>query len=200
MHRYEINLNCFLFCFVSGIKLYMLTQDFFQKELMNHKVLLTPLQVSDFENLYAVANDPFIWEQHPNKDRYQRPIFETFFQGALASKGAYLVLNVNDGVTIGCTRFYDYDEAESKVLIGYTFISRSCWGKGYNTAMKQLMLDHAFRVVDKVYLHVGCNNIRSQIAVERLGAIKTGELEVAYFGEEVRTNFEYIIEKKEFRP
>ncbi len=35
-----------------------------QKALSNELVLLEPLQVSDFEELFKVASDPLIWEQH----------------------------------------------------------------------------------------------------------------------------------------
>lgn len=40
-----------------------------QPILENDKAILYPLQEEDFEALYAVASDPLIWEQHPNKDR-----------------------------------------------------------------------------------------------------------------------------------
>ncbi|PYP65994.1 MAG: GNAT family N-acetyltransferase, partial [Gemmatimonadetes bacterium] len=32
---------------------------------------LRPLRAEDFDDLFAVAADPLIWEQHPAKDRYQ---------------------------------------------------------------------------------------------------------------------------------
>ena len=50
-----------------------------QPTLENENVKLVPLQETDFERLYDVASDPLIWEQHPNKDRYKREIFQTFF-------------------------------------------------------------------------------------------------------------------------
>ncbi len=54
-----------------------------QPTLENEFVKIQPLQESDFERLYAVACDPLIWEQHPNKDRYKREVFENFFKGAI---------------------------------------------------------------------------------------------------------------------
>jgi RimJ/RimL family protein N-acetyltransferase len=41
---------------------------------------------------------------------------------------------------------------------------------------------------------VGANNIRSQKAMEKLGATKVGEEEVAYYGEATRLNYVYLIE------
>jgi len=60
------------------------------------------------------------------------------------------------------------------------------------------MLNHAFKYVDKVIFHVGSNNIPSQKAMNKLGALKTGEIEVAYYGEPVRKNFIYEINKKDW--
>ena len=49
-------------------------------DLKNEFVTLSPLKSSDFEALYSVTADPLIWEQHPNKNRYQRHVFEKFFE------------------------------------------------------------------------------------------------------------------------
>ena len=55
------------------------------------------------------------------------------------------------------------------------------------------MLSYAFEFVNRVVFHVGANNMRSQKAMEKLGAIKEGEEEVAYYGEATRLNFVYLI-------
>ena len=133
--------------------------------LSDQWVQLIPLQENDFERLYEVAQDPLIWEQHPNPDRYKRDVFLNYFNGAVESKGAFLILNADNQV-IGCTRFYDYFPEKSEIKIGYTFFSRACWGKPYNRSAKMLMLNHAFQFVDQVIFHVGANNIRSQKAME----------------------------------
>ena len=44
--------------------------------LHNDTIMLVPLKETDFEELYSVASDPLIWEQHPNKLRYQRDVFQ----------------------------------------------------------------------------------------------------------------------------
>lgn len=82
------------------------------------------------------------------------------------------------------------------MLIGYTFYGRNYWGSVYNPSVKKLMLDYAFQFLGKVYFHIGAENIRSQKAIERIGALKVREIEVAYHGEPMKLNFEYIIEKK----
>ena len=58
------------------------------------------------------------------------------------------------------------------------------------------MLDYIFGFVNQVHFHVGKDNIRSQKAMEKLGAHAIAEQEVAYFGEPSRTNIVYEIKKE----
>ena len=165
------------------------------QHLQNELVALFPLREEDFEDLYTVASDPLVWEQHPNKLRYQREVFQNFFEGAMLSQGAFLIRHKTTNEIVGCSRFYDYNEKEKSVLIGYTFIGRKFWGNGYNKALKKLMLEYAFQFVDKVYFHIGAYNIRSQKAIVKIGAVKEDEFEVEYYGEKPKLNFVYLIEK-----
>ncbi|WP_116789632.1 GNAT family N-acetyltransferase [Flavobacterium psychrotrophum] len=169
-----------------------------QPVLENDSVILKPLEESDFEALYRVASDPAIWEQHPNKDRWKRDVFEVFFQGAIESKGAFKIIDKQTDEVIGSTRFYNHDVADSSIMIGYTFYDTKCWGSGINPSVKRLMLDYAFTFVATVYFQVGAVNVRSQMAIERLGAIKTGEETVTYFGEAPKLNFIYAIKKVDY--
>lgn len=166
-----------------------------QTILENENVKLIPLWEDDFERLYEVASDPKVWEQHPNKDRYQREVFRNFFKGALESKGAFLILDKSSNEVAGSTRFYDFNVQDNSIFIGYTFYGTKFWGSKLNPQVKKLMLDYVFQFVDKVNFHVGAENIRSQKAMEKLGAVKKGETDVAYFGEGIRRNFWYVIDK-----
>ena len=161
--------------------------------LNNGNIKLVPLQDSDFERLFKVASDPKIWEQHPNPNRYKKEDFSVYFKGAITSKGAFIILDSKTDEVIGCSRFYDYDEEKSVVLIGYTFIGTRFWGQKINNQMKFLMMNHAFPFVNKIHFHVGGSNKRSQIAMERLGGIKIDEQMVEYFGESPKLNFVYEI-------
>ena len=170
-----------------------------QPTLENDTIILYPLQESDFDDLYAVASDPKIWEQHPNKDRWKKEVFRVFFDGAMESKGAFKIVDKDSGKALGCTRFYDHNEEDDSILIGYTFFSTECWGRNINRQSKKLLLDYIFPYVSKVYFHVGSGNLRSQIAVGRIGAVKVGEQDVTYFGEAPRLNFVYVIEKQNYK-
>ena len=164
-------------------------------DLKNNLVWLEPLKQAHFEELYLVASDPLIWEQHPNPDRYKLDAFTNYFKGAMESGGAFIIRDTLSGKALGSSRYCAYDAANKEIQIGYTFFARSCWGKSINKEVKILMLNHAFNYVDKVAFYVGANNIRSQKAMERIGGIKVREEVVAYFGEPDRLNFRYEINK-----
>jgi Acetyltransferases, including N-acetylases of ribosomal proteins len=166
-----------------------------QPTLENENVKLIPLKQNDLEELFAVASDPKIWEQHPNKDRYKKEVFENFFQGAMESKGAFKIIDKESNETAGSTRFYDYNADDNSIFIGYTFYGRKFWGSKLNPQVKKLMLDYIFQYVDKVNFHVGKDNIRSQKAMEKLGAKKVDEVNVAYYGEPEKLNIVFEINK-----
>lgn len=147
-----------------------------QPTLANEIITIKPIQKEDFEALFAIASDELLWEQHPNKDRYKKEVFQLFFENAIQSKGAFIVINNKTNEIIGSSRYYEFNEVEKSIVIGYTFISRAFWGKNYNSSLKELMINYAFQFVNKVYFHVGETNYRSQKAVEKLGAIKIGEI------------------------
>jgi RimJ/RimL family protein N-acetyltransferase len=145
-----------------------------QPVLRGELVELRPLREDDFDALFAVASDPLIWEQHPDSDRYQEQVFRAFFRDAMSSGGAFLVLDKHDGRVIGSSRYHGYDERRSEVEIGWTFLARSHWGGRYNSEMKRLMLQHAFKFVERVVFLVGPQNYRSQRAIEKIGAVRVG--------------------------
>ena len=165
--------------------------------LENDILKLIPLKASDFEDLFAVASDPLIWEQHPTKDRYKKEVFQLFFDGALASQTAFLIIDKVTGKLIGSTRYYDYSPQRSSIAVGYTFLNRTYWGSPYNKTSKKILLDYAFQYVDKVYFHIGANNFRSQKAILNIGAHKIGDVDFDYYGKKV-LHYEYIIYKKDW--
>jgi RimJ/RimL family protein N-acetyltransferase len=141
--------------------------------LRGELVEVRPLRERDFDALFAAARDPLIWEQHPDA-RYREDVFRAFFAEHLATGGALAVLDSRTGEVIGTSRYAGYDPARGEVEIGWTFLARAYWGGTYNGELKRLMLDHAFRFVEAVVFVVAPGNIRSQRAVEKLGAVRAG--------------------------
>lgn len=138
---------------------------------------MRPLEQEDFEDLYAAAADPLIWEQHPDRFRYQRDVFQRYFDSGIACRGCLIVEDHSTGEIIGSSRFYDYSANQEIVTVGYTFLKRKYWGGSFNRELKHLMLRHAFMFVEAVLFDVGGENIRSQKALAKIGAKLIGTKE-----------------------
>ena len=143
-----------------------------QPVLIGSKIRLRPLLISDFDELFAAASDPFIWEQHPDRERYRLEKFQVYFDSAIESRGALVVIDQATKEIIGSSRFLNHSQKSSSIEIGYTFLTRNYWGSSINREMKALMFDYAFRSVENVYFVVGRNNFRSQKAMAKLGAVQ----------------------------
>ena len=166
-----------------------------QPNLEGELIELRPLRPEDWDDLFAVASDPLIWKQHPESNRYKEEVFKVFFREALESGGAFVVIEKKTQQISGSTRFYGYDPKKSEIEIGWTFLARKYWGGRYNAELKQLMLSHAFRFVETVVFYVGEINIRSQKAIEKIGAIRDGIVKRTYGNHPPALNVRYVIKK-----
>ena len=166
-----------------------------QPNLKGELIELRPLKPQDWDDLFAVASDPLIWEQHPESDRYKEDVFKVFFREALESGGAFVIIDRKNQQIIGSTRFYGYAPEKSEIEIGWTFLARKYWGGLYNWELKQLMLAHAFKFVENVVFLVGENNVRSQKATEKIGGIKDGMVEKVYGNRPPSLSVKYAIKK-----
>ncbi|MDQ3038554.1 MAG: GNAT family N-acetyltransferase [Pseudomonadota bacterium] len=98
---------------------------------------------------------------------------------AMADSGRELpFVVVADGRVVGTTRYYDIDPSVPTMAIGYTFHAASVWRTHVNTANKRMLLGHAFDTLcaESVFFHTSHHNLRSQAAIERLGAQRDGVL------------------------
>ena len=148
-----------------------------QPVLDGERLLLRPLRESDWEALYAVAADPELWANHPSHDRWQEPVFRAFFDDAIVRGGALAIVDKASGQVIGSSRFQYSDRLveEGALEIGWSFLARRYWGKGYNAEFKRLMLEHALRFVERVVFRVGADNVISRKAMRNIGGRLTGE-------------------------
>ena len=145
-----------------------------QPTLRGERVTLRPIRAddpsSDLDAMHAAASDPAVWAQHSEKNRHERAVFERFFKGAVESGGGLVVVDNATGAVIGSSRYYDWNPADESVVIGYTYLARAYWGGAVNGEVKRLMIAHAFRLARTVWFHVSPGNVRSQRALERIGA------------------------------
>ncbi len=145
-----------------------------QPHLEGKLLRLRPLRPEDWDELFAVASDPLIWEQHPVSDRYKEEVFRGFFREAMESRGAFAIVDKKDDRVIGSSRYHGYDADKDEIEIGWTFLARPYWGGVYNREMKELMLQHAFQFVRSVIFLVGPQNFRSQQAMKKIGGLLAG--------------------------
>lgn len=83
-----------------------------------------------------------------------------------------------NGIVIGSTRYYDIEPSVPNCAIGYTWYAARAQRTHINTSCKRLLLGHAFDALgmQAVYFHTSHLNLRSQAAIERLGAHRDGVL------------------------
>ena len=166
-----------------------------QPTLSDEAVILKPLEVTDFEALYQVANDPALWEQHPARDRYKREVFRSFFDDAISSQGAFLITDLKNVEVIGSSRYKPVEGVDAAVEIGWSFLATAYWGTGMNRRIKQLMLDYAFSQVDYVVFYIAVDNIRSQKATEKLGATRISDFHLPLVKESPQ-DYTYLISRQ----
>jgi N-acetyltransferase len=168
-----------------------MSDSFLQPRLSGNLISIFPLAPEYYEDLYSAASDPLIWAGHPSRYRYQREEFSQWFDDALASKGALVIADKISGALIGSSRYYEYDQNKFEVAVGFTFLVRSAWGGKINRELKSLLIDHALTRVKTVWFHVNESNIRSQMAMKKLGIVESHRAEKTIG----RTAFTYVFFK-----
>jgi N-acetyltransferase len=153
--------------------------------LKGEHVYLEFLLPEHIEALRALAKDDRIWEftktlliDEQYNQRFDDYISLALDRNALEKQVAFIIRRKTDNVIIGMTRYYGVDEKNKRLNIGYTWYIPSVWGKVYNKECKFILLTYAFEELDfnRVGFEVAHQNLRSQKAVIKIGAIKEGEL------------------------
>jgi RimJ/RimL family protein N-acetyltransferase len=163
----------------------------FKLNLETKSFSLIQTQDFHFDELYLVASNPVVWEQHPEKNRWKKEVFLKFFQTALNNDlGCFTIIDKNLDKYIGSTRFYSHDRKHNSIKIGYTFLSPEYWGSSANGQIKKVMLNYIFGYVEKVYFDIGEKNFRSRRATEKLGAVQYKKVNDG--------TLTYLLHKKEY--
>ncbi len=90
---------------------------------------------------------------------------------------AYAARRIVDGRLIRTSSFLEIKPAHRIVEIGATFIAPEARGGTTNPEMKLMLLQHAFDAgAVRVQLVTDGRNLRSQAAIEKLGAVREGVL------------------------
>ncbi|GAA5007499.1 GNAT family N-acetyltransferase [Pseudoluteimonas lycopersici] len=150
-------------------------------ELSGWGVRLVPLSPAHVDGLVEASADGDLGAlNYTNTPLANVDAVSAYVQAALDGQAAGTMLPFtvlrDDGTVLGSTRYYDIDLSVPTLAIGYTWYRASAQRTHVNTACKRLLLGHAFDTVGMrtVYLHTSHHNLRSQAAIERLGAHRDG--------------------------
>jgi N-acetyltransferase len=150
--------------------------------LEGKSVRLSPIREDQSSLLWEAAAYKEIWEFTASKIfSLEEMKADTRKAADLVKEGKQLAFSVGlkeSGRLVGSTRYLDILPENKTLEIGSTWYTPEVWRTSVNTECKFLLLRHAFEIWDmnRVQLKTDSRNIRSQQAIERLGAVKEGIL------------------------
>ena len=145
-------------------------------------VRLEPMTLEHHAGLSEVGLDPEIWRltvvfiRTPEEMRsYMESALELRRQG---TSFPFVTIERSSGRIVGSTRFGNYDAANRRIEIGWTWLARAWQRTAINTEAKYLMLTHAFEKLRcvRVELKTDVLNTPSRKAMLRIGAKEEGVL------------------------
>lgn len=148
--------------------------------LEGHGVRLEPLAPAHAEGLALAASDGRLWELRytfvPEADNVESYISEALGGQSAGHMLPWAVRELESGGIVGSTRYHDVLAPVDRVEIGYTWYGATWQRSHVNTACKLLLLGHAFDTIGcgVVGFRTDGVNVRSQRAIEALGARKDG--------------------------
>ncbi len=150
--------------------------------LENELILLRPMQMEDVHAITEVATDERIWEHIAYTLKTSEDVYEYVAeQVQLVESGERIVFVIVDKITkkiIGSTSIYEISTHHARCEIGSTWLTPAYWHTAINTNCKYLLLQYIFEQMKlkRVQLKTDDLNVRSQKAIERIGAIFEGRL------------------------
>jgi RimJ/RimL family protein N-acetyltransferase len=149
-------------------------------------VRLEPLARDHVDALFAAGStdtdEVFRWTSSVWRPMHAREDAVWAVELALGQRDAgtrvpWVVLDA-EGTVAGSTSLLDIAVADARVEIGATWLGRRWWRTAVNTAAKRALLAHAFEGLGarRVALKTDHENLRSQEAIARLGAVHEGVL------------------------
>jgi N-acetyltransferase len=143
---------------------------------------LLPMDQSHIDALYEAGRSPEIWPYMPMSvqtiDDMQRLVREALRARERGAEFPFVIIDQERTRVVGSTRFLEITPAHRGIEIGWTWLSPEAWRTSINTECKYLLLRHCFEVLGaiRVQLKTDARNVRSQTAIERLGAVREGVL------------------------
>lgn len=162
----------------------MLSFDFTQEIVLeDERVILRPLEVSDFKQLLNFAlTEPEIWKYSLIRAAGEEGL-KNYLNIALEARNAekeypFIVFDKQAKQYAGSTRFYDIQLSNSSLQLGYTWYGKQFQGTGLNKHCKFLLLEFAFETmgIERVEFRADNSNERSIAAMKSIGCQVEGVL------------------------
>lgn len=175
-------------------------------ELKGNAVTLIPMEESHIDDLWEAAKHEEIWDFTYSKvkslEAMQKMVLVALDDRKKGISYPFAVVERHSNRIVGSTRFLDVSPTHKTVEIGWTWYNPIVWRTVVNTECKYLLLQHAFENwnLNRVQLKTDSRNLRSQKAIERIGAMKEGVLRKERIIEDgyIRDTVYYSILKEEW--
>lgn len=161
-----------------------MTHDLKMPEVLEgNRVKLIPLVMDHAEELWESAKNEDLWQHYTFRRMENFDKFKDFLAGSLkeaeTGKGfTFTIIDKATGKMRGGTSFLDIQPASRSLEIGRTWLAKELHGTGFNAECKFLLLRYCFEEMKliRVFFKTDSNNIRSQKAMEKIGARFEGVL------------------------
>jgi RimJ/RimL family protein N-acetyltransferase len=151
--------------------------------LTGKTIRLEPLSEAHIPDLAKAGKDESIWEymlygKVTNEEHMREWVLKILKWQSEGTDLPFAVIHLREARAIGCTRYLDIRPEHRGLEIGGTWYDVSHQRTGVNTECKYLLLQHAFETLGciRVQFKTDLRNVRSQRALERIGAVKEGIL------------------------
>lgn len=144
------------------------------------RIRLEPMTLEHLAGLEAVAFDDRIWRYMTtwvkNRDDLRRWVESALQQEAAGTTLPWVTVLKSENLVIGSTRFLDFDRVHKITELGSTWLTPEFHGSGLNGETKLLQLRFAFEELklNRVALKTHHENLQSQAAMRKIGAIEEG--------------------------
>lgn len=159
-----------------------MTRPLHPRTLQGETVRLEPLTLDHIPALAKVAFDADLWQwtigRVENDAHLRAYVEEALSLQAAGTALPFCTIAQDSGAAVGSSRFGNYDAANRRVEIGWTWVARQWQRSTVNAEAKLLMLQYAFEEIGclRVEFKTDALNLRSQGALEKLGARREGVL------------------------
>ncbi|WP_379152649.1 GNAT family N-acetyltransferase [Paenibacillus sp. sgz5001063] len=152
------------------------------RELSGTSIRMVPMESAHKADLIAIMSHPQIWEYTWRKitsDAQAESLIDTALANqAKGTELPFVMIEQSTGRVAGTSRIMHIDHNHRNAEIGCTWIAPQFWRTAVNTESKSLLLQYCFESLGliRVNFTIAGDNLRSQKAIERIGAVKEGVL------------------------